>query len=126
MNALETAVSPALLLKVDGNNYTVSFPLSAVAQLEEAIGRPMRTPQAWLGLPAKDVQAVLKAGLQRVQGEEVAQKLAVQICDGLNPEAMCEVLYALTKLAFPKFMEELEKRTKAKSPNAPSGDGTSN
>lgn len=124
MKAIEAAVNPMLLLKVDGQNYTVIFPLSAVAQLEDTIGRPMRTPQAWLGLPAKDVHAVLQAGLAKAH-PDVSAAVATQVCEGLNPESLCEVLYALTKLAFPKFMEELEKRT-AKSPNAPSGDGSSN
>jgi hypothetical protein len=116
MKTIEASAIPSLLLKVDGKDYTVTYPLSAVAQLEEQLQRPLRTPQGWLGLPAKDLPAVLAAGLSKHNDADTARTVAAAVSEGLNPEGLCEVLYALAKLAFPKVMEDIEQRTK--SPNA--------
>lgn len=122
---LQLAAVPALLLTVDGEPFRIEFPLRAVAVLEEELGRPLRTPQAWLGLPAKDIPAVLAAGLTKHHAD-VAEKLTDTICENLNPEGLDEVLYALCRLAFPRYIARFEehqaKRKGNALPNEQSGD----
>lgn len=126
-NTLEAAVIPSLALTVGGGTYTVEFPLSAVIQAEEKLGRSLKNPSDWFNLASKDVTAVLEAGLSKHQ-PDIAAKLAVDIGGALNPEALDEVQYALVKLAFPRYVAKLEElQAKAReaggtaSPNAPSG-----
>jgi hypothetical protein len=124
MNVIESAVIPRLALKVDGREYRVEFPLSAVIKAEEKTGRSLKSLADWFTLSAKDVPAVLEAGLSKHHAD-VKEADIQAICDRLNPEALDEILYALCKLAFPRRMSAIEEeRAKGKtSPNAQSGDG---
>lgn len=119
---IESAVIPSLLLKVDEREYIVEFPLRAVAAAEAEIGRPLRCLQDWFSLQAKDIPAVLAAGLEKHHARAEGPRplaIASEICDRLNPEALDEVAYALCKLAFPRRMAAIEKdlEKEKKSPN---------
>jgi hypothetical protein len=107
-NVIQAAVIPSLTLKVEDAEYVAEFPLSAVIELEKAIGRELKTLQQWLALKAEDIPTVLKAGLLKHHPEVTAEQIA-SICNRLNPEALDEVHYSLCKLAFPRAMEALDK-----------------
>jgi len=117
-NTIESAVIPSLLLKVDGREYIVEFPLSAIIRAESKTDKPLKSLQDWLNLQAADVPSILEAGLSKHHPEVTAEELTA-ICDQLNPEALDEVLYALCALAFPRRMAALEARAQkgTASPN---------
>jgi hypothetical protein len=126
MDVLKTAVTPHLTLEVDEKKYLVEFPLPAVITAEEKIGRSLKSPADWFCAPAKDVPALLEAGLSRHHPDVTAEDIQA-ICDRLNPEAYAEVTEALGALAFPRFTarykENLEKlQAKGQSPKAESAD----
>lgn len=112
MNVLEFAVTPHLLLRIGEKEYRIEFPLTAVIQAEAKIGRSLKNPGDWFGAAAKDIPALLEAGLSR-HHPDVAQAEVFAICDQLNPEAYAEFAEALGTLAFPRFTarykENLEK-----------------
>ena len=118
---LRAAVIPSLLLQVGETTYTVEFPLPAVIAAEEKLGRSLKAPADWFCAPAKDVPALLEAGLRRhhkgITSEEVQA-----ICDHLNAEAYTELTEALGALNFPgwlaRFKENLERAKGDKSPKA--------
>lgn len=118
-NSLECAVIPSLSLVVGEHLYTVEFPLPAVIQAEEQIGRSLKSLSDWFALQAKDVPDILRAGLLKHHPDIKSEEIQA-ICDQLNPEALDEVLYALCNLAFPRRMALIEEnRVKGKtSPNA--------
>src|SRR6185312_13736469 len=113
--SLESAVIPSLKLQLEGKEYRVEFPLSAVIVAEEKLGRSLKSLQDWFALKAKDISVVLEAGLLKHHAEEAASVTAL-IGDRLNPEALDEVQYALCKLAFPRVMARIEEaKTKGKT-----------
>jgi hypothetical protein len=120
--SLESAVKQPFLLRVDGKEYTIEFPLAAVAQAEEKLNRSLKTPVDWFTAPAKDIPALLAAGLAKRHPEVKAEDVAA-ICDALGPEAITEVTEALGALAFPKwtakYKENLEKARAGTLPKAP-------
>jgi hypothetical protein len=125
-NVVELAVKRPLILKTNGREYTIEYPLSAVIKAEEKLGRSLKTPADWFGAPAKDIPALLEAGLSK-HHPEVTEAEVQAICDELSPEAYTEFTEAIGAVAFPrwlaKFKENLEKlKTKAASPKAPSVD----
>lgn len=114
-NSLECAVIPSLSLVVGEFLYTVEFPLTAVIKAEEKIGRSLKSLTDWFNLQAKDVPAVLEAGLSK-HHPDIQPGTIQSICDQLNPEALDEVLYALCNLAFPRRMALIEEnRLKGKT-----------
>lgn len=116
-STIQSAVIPSLALKVDCKEYTLEFPLSAIIRVEEKIGRPLKTLQDWLSVPAKDIPALIEAGLSKHHPDVTPEEITY-ICDTLNPEALDEVQYALCSLAFPRMMARIEaNRAKALSPN---------
>ena len=42
-SVIESAVIPSLTLKVEGQEYTIEFPLSVVIQAEEKTGRSLKS-----------------------------------------------------------------------------------
>jgi hypothetical protein len=118
---LEAAVIPSLLLTVGDVSYTVEFPLTAVIQAEEKTGKSLKSLNEWFNLQAKDVPAVLAAGLSK-HHPDIEPGAVQAICDTLNPEALDEVLYALCKLAFPRRMAFIEEHS-AKGKTSPNGQG---
>jgi hypothetical protein len=118
-NLIESAVIPALTLKVEGREYTVEFPLSAVIKAEEKLGRSLKSPKEWFEVPSRDIPALLEAGLSKHHKDVTPEELQ-SICDRLNPEALDEVLYALCRLAFPKYVAVLEENlAKARAGTSP-------
>ena len=65
MELLELTVKQPLTVRVDGMDYRVEFPLSAVIRLEDKLGRPMRAPADWFKMQTKELPAVLEAGLSK-------------------------------------------------------------
>jgi len=123
---LELAVRQPLTLKVDGVDYTVEFPLSSVVIAEEKIGRGLKSPADWFGLPDKDIPAVLEAGLIKHHADK-AGEIARLVCDALGPESSAEFTEALGAMAFPRFLARYKEnlaKIQAKggtaSPNGPS------
>jgi hypothetical protein len=116
-STIQSAVIPSLLLNVGDRAYTVVFPLSAIVRLEDKLGRSLKTLQDWLSVPAKDIPALIEAGLSKHHPDVTAAEITA-ICDCLNPEALDEIQYALCSLAFPRMMARIEaNRAKALSPN---------
>jgi hypothetical protein len=62
---LELAVRPTMTLSIDGTPYILEFPLTAVVIAEAKIGRSLKSPGDWFTAPAKDIPALLEAGLSR-------------------------------------------------------------
>lgn len=106
-NIVETAVIPVLTLKAGGKDYLVEFPLTAVIKAEEKLGRSLKSFQEWWDMRAQDIPSVLEAGLSKHHPEVTPEQMQA-ICDGLNPESLNVLRYAMCKLAFPKVMERWE------------------
>jgi hypothetical protein len=108
--------------------FSVAFPLSVVAELEDKLGRPMRSPSDWLRIQTKEVRDILEAGFSYYH-PEAAKGVADLICLTLDPEGIESVIDALCFAACPKAMarlqEEMDKaRERAKKglaalPNVP-------
>jgi hypothetical protein len=124
-NVVELAVKRPLILKTNDKEYTIEFPLSAVIMAEEKLGRSLKTPADWFGAPAKDIPALLEAGLSKHHPEVTAEEIK-EICDGISPEAYTEFTEAIGAVAFPRwlarFKENLEKLKAGASPKAQSVD----
>lgn len=125
---IKLAVRPTLNLSVDGKLYRVDFPLSAVVLAEEKTGRSLKGPADWYGSPAKDLPALLAAGLTR-HHPEITEAEVAAICDRLDPEAIGSVTEALGALAFPRWtrnyhanMEKLRKAGQAVTGGQPPKD----
>ncbi len=111
-----------MTLSVDGVPYTLEFPLSAVVKAEEKIGRSLKSPGDWFTAPAKDIPALLEAGLSRHHPDVTPEAIAA-ICDRLDPESYATFAEALGALAFPRFTarykENLEKLRAAETSGKP-------
>jgi hypothetical protein len=123
-NLVELAVKQPLILKTAEKEYLIEYPLSAVIKAEEKLGRSLKTPADWFGAPAKDIPALLEAGLSKHHPDVTPEEIQA-ICDGLSPEAYTEFTEAIGAVAFPRwlarFKENLEK-LKGTSPKVPSAD----
>jgi hypothetical protein len=108
---IESAVIPSLTLKVDGKEYTVRFPLSAIIRAEEKIKKSLKYFVEWHELAPSDVPLVLEAGIAENHGDVTAEIAA--ICERLNPEALYEIRYALCKLSWPRAMADYEAKCAA-------------
>ena len=119
MDVLRLAGTPGMTLEVGDRKYTIEFPLPAVAKAEAKLGRSLKNPADWFGAEAKDVLALLEAGLSKHHPNVTPDELSA-ICDALGPEAYGELAGALGALAFPgftaRYKENLEKaRAKGES-----------
>jgi hypothetical protein len=94
-------------LVVGGTSYTLAFPLAAVIDAEEKLGRSLKTPADWFNAPAKDVPVLLRAGLAK-HHPSISEHEVAAITDELTPEAVIEITNALGTLAFPRFVEKFE------------------
>jgi hypothetical protein len=124
-NVVELAVKRPLILKTNDREYTIEYPLSAVIKAEEKLGRSLKSPADWFGAPAKDIPALLEAGLSTHHPDVTPEEIKA-ICDGISPEAYTEFTEAIGAVAFPRwlarFKENLEKVKAGTSPKAPSVD----
>jgi hypothetical protein len=114
------AVTPTLPLEIGDKRYTLEFPLAAVVKAEEKIGRSLKAASDWFCAPAKDIPALLEAGLSRHHPDITPEEIS-SICECINPESYAEFAEALGALAFPRFTaryrENLEKlRAKGTEP----------
>lgn len=115
---IRAAVIPSLLLKLDDSqSYTVEYPLSAVIAAEEKLGRSLKAAADWFCAPAKDVPALLEAGLRR-HHPDITPEEVQSICDRLNAEAYTELTEALGALNFPAWLARF-KENLAKDPKSP-------
>lgn len=125
MDTLELAVRQPLDIKLDDTINRVEFPLSAVAAIEEDLGRGMKTLPDWFRIQTKEVPAILRHGLTQLKADD-AKETADLICENLDPEGIDTLIDALCASAFPRqvarFKEEIKKmQTGGTLPNAPSG-----
>lgn len=112
-NDLLTAeVNNRLVLKLEGHEYLVEYPFSALIRAEEAIGKQLRSPGAWLNISWQELPKVLATGILTDLPDETRLALATRICEQLGPEGIAEVHEALCYLAFPKAMAQLSERYK--------------
>lgn len=125
MEIVKTAVLQRMWLVAGEKTYTVEFPLTAVMRAEEKLGRSLKTPGDWFCAQAKDIPALLEAGLAK-HHPDVTEEDVKAICDGLNAEAYVEITEALGALNFPKWLERFkENLEKAKTrPNGLSADAS--
>lgn len=126
MKVLQLAVRNPMKVSVEGREYSIEFPVKAVATLEEKLGRSMKFAADWLKIRTKEVEDVLAVGLSRNHHEDAAE-VAARICDTLETEAIEEVIEGLCWSVFPRAMERIEAAAKRireghTSPNAPSAD----
>lgn len=128
MHILELAVRSPLIVRVGGAEYKVEFPVLAVVQLEDKLGRPMKSAADWLQIKTRELPDLLSVGLSRNHAEE-AVTVAASICDTLETEAIDEVINGLCYSVFPRAMAKIEEAVKriqeraekgTESPNVPS------
>ena len=131
MSAIEIAVKQPKIFRVDGNDYALLFTVPAVAELEEKLGRSMKSATDWLRIQTKEVRDILEAGFTHYHPDE-ASIVADAICTCLEPEELEKVIDALCVAACPRAMaklqEEMEKvrvrlsKGQPPFPNAPGAD----
>lgn len=131
MSVLEIEVKAPTMIRVDDNDYRLSFPLRAVAELEETLGRGLKFVSDWLNIKTHEIRSFLYFGLITHQDEDVAARVADAIAERLDPEGIEHVINALCMASFPKAMERVAKEIekaharqregKAAFPNAESG-----
>lgn len=127
MNIIEIQVKDCKVFRVDGRDYSLTFPLSVIAELEVKLGRPMKDAASWLRIKTSEVQDILEAGFKRYHPEEAAV-IAESIANALDPEEIETVIDGLFVAACPKAavrlqaeMEKIRKRVeKGILPNVPS------
>jgi hypothetical protein len=103
-NVLELAIRQPFILRVNGENHQVTYPVSVVAELEEKLGRPFRSVTDWLRISAGELELILCFGLETYHPEEASQ-ISLDVCAALEPEAIETVIEALCVSNFPKAME---------------------
>ena len=117
---LELAVCPTMGLQIDGTEYVLEFNLAATIQAEEKLGRSLKSPGDWFTASAKDIPALLEAGLSRHHPDVTPAEITA-ICDRMSPEMCGTFAEALGALAFPRFTarfkENLERMQKAGGPD---------
>lgn len=129
-NVIEIAVKERKIFRVGERDYSLVFMLSTIAELEEKLGRSMKSAADWLHIQTKEVHDILEAGFSHYHPEE-AKDVADTICEALDPEQIENVIDGLCVAACPKAMarlqEEIEKvRARLKKglplPNVPGAD----
>lgn len=121
MEIVRTAVLQRMQLIVGDKTYTIEFPLPSVMAAEVKLGRSLKTPHDWFCAEAKDIPALLEAGLKR-HHPDVTPEDVLAICDGLNAESYVEITEALGAMNFPKWLEKF--REASKRPNGQSADAS--
>jgi hypothetical protein len=115
-DVLEIEVKQAKIIRVDGKDYDLAFPLSVVVDLENKLGRSMKSAPDWLQITTAEVPIILEAGLSPGRPDDEAKTLATLICAVLNPEEISTVIDGLCAAACPKamarIMAEMEKARK--------------
>jgi hypothetical protein len=128
-SVLEIAIQGDRILRVNGEDYSVLFPLPVVFELEKALGRSMRQATDFLRMQAEEVPAILEHGLRARQAERSAAiaRLVMEAV-GTESESVNNIMNFLCVAAYPKTMEKVEARikqlaAKGREPkNAPSAD----
>lgn len=108
MDVLKIEAKGRKIIRVGERDFALAFPLNVVADLEEKLGRSMKTAADWLRLQTKEVQPTLAAGF-RLYHPEKADAVAETICSSLDPEEIDNVIEALCVAACPKAMERVKK-----------------
>lgn len=103
-NILEVEARQPFVLRIDGKEHNVEYPVTAVATLEKQLGRPMRGLADWLRITAEELPAILEAGLERGATEK-AKEIAEAVCNTLPAEEIETVIEALCSTTFPKATE---------------------
>jgi hypothetical protein len=122
MEIVKSVVLQRMLLQVGDVSYTIEYPLTSVMKAEEKLGRALKSPSDWFCAQAKDIPALLEAGLAKHHPNVTPEEVQA-ICDGLSAEAYVEVTEALGALNFPKWLERFKEtleKSQGKLPNVPS------
>lgn len=93
-----------LILSLDAENYVVRFAATAIAQLQEELGRPMSAFSDWLQISIDEMPVVLGAGLEQSNGGS-AEDVAASICASLEVEAFDRLVETLAVAVFPRAVE---------------------
>ena len=110
-DVLEITVKQAKLIRIDGKDYDLTFPLPVVVDLENKLGRPMKSAPDWLRVTTAEVPAILEAGLSSGYPNE-AKALSGSVCAALAPEEISTVIDGLCAAACPKAMARIEAEMK--------------
>lgn len=103
-NVVELNVKrPALIRLSDGREFSLTFPLAAVIELETKLGRNMRNALDWLKITPSELPAIIAAGL--TSKYENASEVADEIVDHLDAESVEQVIEGMCWAAFPRAME---------------------
>lgn len=105
---LELTPRQPFVLRIDGTDYSIEYPVPAVAKLEKTLNRGMRSLADWLKITAEELPVVLEAGLDKAVPEK-AKDIAVAVCDSLPAEEIETVIEALCTTTFPKAAERYRK-----------------
>lgn len=108
-DVLEIAIKQeqAKVIRVDGKDYSLTFPLPVVVDLEAKLGRTMKSAPDWLRIETAEVPAILEAALSSEHPDD-AKDVTAAICAGLDPEAISTVIDALCWAACPKAMDRIK------------------
>lgn len=108
-NVLEITVEQkqTKIIRVDGEDYSLKFPLPVVAALEIKLGRPMKSTLDWIRIRSEEVPPILEAALSTEHPDE-AKDITAAICSALNPEEIGTVIDGLCAAACPKAMALLQ------------------
>lgn len=94
------------VIRVDGKDYSLTFPLPIVVDLESKLGRPMKSAADWIRIKTEEVPAILEAALSSEHPDE-AKDVATAIGSALDPEEISTVIDGLCEAACPKAMERI-------------------
>jgi hypothetical protein len=109
---ISTNERPRLELLVAGKRYVIQFSLHALISAEEKVGHSLRKPQDWFGAPAKDIPALLEAGLSKHHPEVTSAEVRA-FCDTFNAEMCATVTEAFGAIAFPDFTAHVKTQLEA-------------
>lgn len=101
---LELTQQQPFVMRIDGVEYNVTYPVAAVAKLEMTLNRGMRSLADWLKITAEELPALLEVGLEQKHLEK-AKQLADAVCGTLPAEEIETVIEALCETTFPKATE---------------------
>lgn len=111
MQTLELAVKEPLVLRVEGRDYSVTFPLPSVIWLEHKLGRSMKLPTDWWKMTTAEVPDIIRAGLMAAHPDDT-EAITARVVSALDAEGIEAAMDSLCVVAFPiatgKFKEEME------------------
>lgn len=104
LQTLEITPRQPFVLRVDGTDYNVEYPVTAVAKLEKTLNRGMRSLADWLKITPEELPVVLEAGLDKAAPDK-AKEIADAVCASLPAEEIETVIEAICTTTFPKTTE---------------------